>query len=92
MVDRIKFVHWKIIVLKRELGPVYHARLKQIRNNLGKTFKQERKQEAREEIEKVIQQEHILSAKEKVSRVHYSSLLQGLLQFGLCHANRGHDL
>jgi hypothetical protein len=83
MLERIKFVHDKIDDLRRELGSVvFDKRLKEIEEKVYVTFTAIRKGEAEESIKEIISQPHVPSAKERVTGIHYSPMILGLLQFG----------
>ena len=83
MTDRINFIWTRIGNVKVEIGVTeYSRRFDEILSRIKNTFQVERRRVAREAIEKVLPQDHVASAKEQQTGVHYSPTILGLLQFG----------
>ena len=83
MLSRIQFVHREVQALRQELGSdVFDKRLEEIKEKVYITFSSVRRGEAEENIKNVMNEPHVPSAKERVSGIHYSPMILGLLQFG----------
>jgi hypothetical protein len=83
MLSRIQFVHQKMQDLRQKLGSeLFDKRLNEIKEKVYVTFTSVRKGVAEESFKAIINQPHVPSAKERVSGIHYSPMVEGFLQFG----------